>query len=88
MTVQTDLESQGHPARPAAGLRVAITGGTSGLGLALVKELLARGASVAFAARDRERVARVARDNPGTHGISGDVSSKDDIYPMAMQITG
>jgi NAD(P)-dependent dehydrogenase (short-subunit alcohol dehydrogenase family) len=88
MTVQTDLESSGHPARPAAGLRVAITGGTSGLGLALVKELLARGASVAFAARDSGRVARVAREHPGAHGISGDVSSKDDIYPMALQITG
>jgi NAD(P)-dependent dehydrogenase (short-subunit alcohol dehydrogenase family) len=31
------------------GLRVAITGGTSGLGLALVRLLVARGAQVAFA---------------------------------------
>jgi NAD(P)-dependent dehydrogenase (short-subunit alcohol dehydrogenase family) len=33
------------------GLRVAITGGTSGLGLALVRLLVARGAQVAFVAR-------------------------------------
>ena len=70
------------------GVRVAITGGTSGLGLALVKELRQRGARVAFVARTRERVAQVAEENPGTHGIVGDVASKNDIYPMAIQITG
>ena len=70
------------------GLRVAITGGTSGLGLALVRELRRRGARVAFVARTRERVAQVAQENPGAHGIVGDVASKNDIYPMAIQITG
>ena len=71
-----------------SGLRVAITGGTSGLGLALLRELVGRGARVAFVARTRERVEQVARENPGTHGIVGDVSAKNDIYPMAIQITG
>jgi NAD(P)-dependent dehydrogenase (short-subunit alcohol dehydrogenase family) len=70
------------------GLRIAITGGTSGLGLALVRELLDRGAQVAFVARTREQVERVAREHPGAHGIVGDVSKKDDIYPIALQITG
>jgi NAD(P)-dependent dehydrogenase (short-subunit alcohol dehydrogenase family) len=70
------------------GLRVAITGGTSGLGLALVHALVRDGARVAFVARGRERVDRIAREHPGTHGITGDVSSKDDIYPIAMQILG
>src|ERR1051325_7412650 len=70
------------------GMRIAITGGTSGLGLALVRELSQRGARVAFVARTRERVAQVAQENRGTHGIVGDVSSKNDIYPMAIQITG
>jgi len=69
-------------------VRVAITGGTSGLGLALVRELLSRGARVAFVARTRERVEQVARENPGAHGIVGDVAAKNDIYPMAIQITG
>jgi NAD(P)-dependent dehydrogenase (short-subunit alcohol dehydrogenase family) len=69
-------------------LRIAVTGGTSGLGLALVHAWLARGARVAFVARGRERVDQVARDHPGAHGIVGDVSSKDDIYPIAMQIVG
>src|SRR5689334_18234927 len=70
------------------GMRIAITGGTSGLGLALVRELSQRGARVAFVARTRERVAQVAQENRGTHGIVGDVSKKEDIYPMAIQITG
>jgi NAD(P)-dependent dehydrogenase (short-subunit alcohol dehydrogenase family) len=70
------------------GVRVAVTGGTSGLGLALVRELRRRGARVAFVARGRERVERVARECPGAHGIVGDVSLKDDIYPIALQILG
>ena len=76
------------PADPFAGLRIAITGGTSGLGLALVQEFLACGARVAFIARGRELVQRVAREHPGAHGIVGDVSAKNDIYPIAMQVIG
>ena len=70
------------------GLRVAITGGTSGLGLALVRELLSKGARVAFVARTRERVEQVVNENPGAHGIVADVSVKEEIYPTALQITG
>ena len=77
-----------NPANPFANLRIAITGGTSGLGLALVHLLHEQGARVAFVARHRERVDEVAREHPGTHGIVADVSVKDDIYPMALQILG
>jgi NAD(P)-dependent dehydrogenase (short-subunit alcohol dehydrogenase family) len=70
------------------GLRVAITGGTSGLGLALVRHLLAGGADVAFVARGRDGVARVSREQPSAHGIVGDVSRKDDIHPIAIQVLG
>jgi NAD(P)-dependent dehydrogenase (short-subunit alcohol dehydrogenase family) len=68
------------------GLRVAITGGTSGLGLALVREWRGRGAHVAFVARGHERVALVADEHEGVHGIVGDVSRKDQVYPIALQI--
>ena len=71
-----------------AGLRVAITGGTSGLGLALVDQLHKAGARVAFVARGRDRVEAVQRRYPGTHGIVGDISSKDAIYPIALQVLG
>lgn len=73
---------------PLAGLRVAITGGTAGLGLALVRHLLDRGAHVAFVARHRGRVTRVAAAHAGSHGIVGDVADKEAIYPIAMQIVG
>jgi NAD(P)-dependent dehydrogenase (short-subunit alcohol dehydrogenase family) len=69
------------------GLRVAVTGGTSGLGLALVQALRDRGAHVALVARQPQRVADVAREHPGTHGIAGDVSRKDETYPIALRIT-
>src|SRR6476469_789389 len=68
------------------GRRVAITGGTSGLGLALVREWHGRGARVAFVARTPGRVEQVARDLAGVHGIVGDVSLKDEIHPVALQI--
>jgi NAD(P)-dependent dehydrogenase (short-subunit alcohol dehydrogenase family) len=69
-------------------LRTAVTGGTSGLGRALVAELLSRGARVAFVARHGDEVRRTAHQLRGSHGIVGDVSRKDDIYPVALQITG
>jgi len=70
------------------GLRVAITGGTSGLGLALVRELLDRGARVGFVARGRDGVERVEHGYPDSHGIVGDVSKKSDIHPIAIQVMG
>ena len=70
------------------GLRIAITGGTSGLGLALVRRLADAGADVAFIARRRSGVERVGRQYPGAHGIVGDVSQKDEIHPIAIQLLG
>jgi NAD(P)-dependent dehydrogenase (short-subunit alcohol dehydrogenase family) len=68
------------------GLRVAVTGGTSGLGLALVRQLAGGGADVAFVARTAAAVERTAKET-GAHGIIGDVGKKDDIYPIALQVT-
>jgi NAD(P)-dependent dehydrogenase (short-subunit alcohol dehydrogenase family) len=69
-------------------LRVAITGGTSGLGRALVHALDERGAAVAFVARHRDGVERVCRERPRVFGIVGDVSRKEDIHPIAIQVLG
>jgi NAD(P)-dependent dehydrogenase (short-subunit alcohol dehydrogenase family) len=74
--------------RPRTPLRVAVTGGTSGLGLALVEAFAARGDRVAFVARDGARVQRVARAVEGSHGIVGDVAKKEDAHPIALQIGG
>ncbi|MER9072796.1 SDR family oxidoreductase [Mesorhizobium sp. M0904] len=68
------------------GLRVAVTGGTSGLGMALVRQLTAQGACVAFVARTAANVERIA-DETGAHGIVGDVGKKEDTYSIALQVT-
>ena len=71
------------------GKRVAITGGTAGLGLALLHEFTGRGADVAFIARRPDGVIRVAQKyGRGAHGIVGDVSIKDDIHRIALQVLG
>ncbi len=71
-----------------SGVRAVVTGGTAGLGLALVEELVRRGADVAFVARTAERVLEVERATERAHGIVGDVSKKEDIHPIALQILG
>jgi NAD(P)-dependent dehydrogenase (short-subunit alcohol dehydrogenase family) len=70
------------------GVRVAVTGGTAGLGLALVHELVEQGAQVAFIARRPDVVQQVQRTYPGAVGIVGDLASKDEIYPIALEILG
>jgi NAD(P)-dependent dehydrogenase (short-subunit alcohol dehydrogenase family) len=68
-------------------LRVAVTGGTSGLGLALVQLLTGRGTRVAFVARSAQIVERIAGAT-GAFGIVGDIGNKNDTYSIATQITG
>lgn len=75
-------------ARSFGGRRVAITGGTAGLGLALVRELVSRGADVAFIARKPDGVVRVTQESGRPHGVIGDVSSKEDIHRIALQVLG
>ena len=75
-----------HSVQPRTALRVAVTGGTSGLGRALVEALAARGDAVAFVARDAARVRAVAAAVPGSHGIVGDVAAKDDAHAIALQV--
>jgi NAD(P)-dependent dehydrogenase (short-subunit alcohol dehydrogenase family) len=67
------------------GLRVAVTGGTSGLGLALVRLLRGHGATVALVARTVAAVERVARET-GACGVVGDVGRKEEIHPIALEI--
>lgn len=73
--------------RSLRGMRIVVTGGTAGLGRALVSELTARGAKVGFVARRRERVEQVEREVSGSVGVVGDVGNKDDIHPIALQLT-
>jgi NAD(P)-dependent dehydrogenase (short-subunit alcohol dehydrogenase family) len=83
---EADMNQANETGDDLAGLRIAITGGTSGLGHALVREWSARGAAVAFVARTRGDVERITRELPGTAGIAGDISKKSDNHPVALQI--
>lgn len=78
----------GHTAAYPSPVRIAITGGTSGLGLALAREWHARGARVAFVARNPARVGRMAESLAGSHGIVGDVADKAQIHRIALQVSG
>lgn len=71
-----------------AGYRIAVTGGTSGLGLALAREWHREGARVAFVARTGSEVERIAAELPGSIGIVGDVARKEDIHAIALQALG
>lgn len=73
---------------PLAGRRIFVTGGTSGLGLALVRAAHARGALVGFVARTASAVEALARELPGSVGIVGDVADKTAVHRIALQLTG
>ena len=77
-----------HSDIPRPPLRVAVTGGTSGLGRALVEAFAGRGDAVAFVGRDAARVRATAAAVGGSHGIVGDVAKKTDAHPIALQIGG
>src|SRR5690348_4246951 len=68
--------------------RILVTGGTSGLGRALVAQFLGRGAKVAFVARHRQTVDETLETLPAAHGIVADVARKEDIHPIAIQAVG
>lgn len=56
-----------------------VTGGASGIGLAVTKALAAAGARVTIASRDIDRVNAVADDIEGVSGVALDVSDPDSI---------
>jgi gluconate 5-dehydrogenase len=62
----------------ADGVRVLVTGGTSGLGAAMAAALVDAGARVAVTGRDADR-ARAAGDRLGATGVGMDVRDEDDV---------
>jgi NAD(P)-dependent dehydrogenase (short-subunit alcohol dehydrogenase family) len=72
MEITIDEAHGGVPTQGLQGQRVLITGGTRGLGLAMVKSLLARGARVTVLARHRAGLGEVER--LGADGMQGDAT--------------
>jgi NAD(P)-dependent dehydrogenase (short-subunit alcohol dehydrogenase family) len=60
-------------------LKVLVTGGTSGLGLAMASALAAAGATVALAGRSAARADAAAAELPGAAGIELDVRDESSV---------
>jgi short-subunit dehydrogenase len=63
--------------RHIPGLRVLVTGGSSGVGRAVAVELAARGARVLATARRAERLAELQRAVPGIEILAGDITAAE-----------
>ncbi len=68
-----------------AGTRVLVTGGTSGLGLAMATALARAGAAVVLTSRSAERAAAVAAELPEATGIGADVRDAAAVARLAEQ---
>jgi len=66
---------------------ILITGGTSGIGLELAKQLLARGNTVLITGRDRARLEETKRALPAVHIYGSDVSDPTAIKALFETVT-
>ena len=60
-------------------MRVLVTGGTSGLGLAMASALATSGAMVALTGRSGQQASSVAAELPGAVGIEMDVRDESSV---------
>src|SRR4051812_11768726 len=76
------------------GSRVLVTGGTSGIGLAVAEAFLEEGAKVGIIGRSAERMAaaleklRSARPDGAVVGAAGDVADEDSLCAAVDQVAG
>ena len=66
---------------------ILITGGTSGIGLELVKQLTDRGACVIITGRKEARLRDVKKRFPHVHTFQSDVSKPNDVEKLYDQVT-
>lgn len=66
---------------------ILITGGGSGIGLALAVQLQALGNTVIVTGRDQSKLDRIKRDHPRVHSIQSDVSDPQAIFSLYERVT-
>ena len=64
-----------------------VTGGSSGLGLAIARALAAEKAKVVIVARDADRLQAAARQIAAT-GIAADVTRQEDVVRLVNTVVG
>lgn len=69
------------------GRTVLITGGTSGIGFEMARQLIARGNTVVITGRDQRRLQEAKSRLPLVHTIESDASKPEDIEGLLRQIT-
>ena len=67
-------------------MRVLITGGTSGIGKALVITFLRRNARVAICGRHRESLEKVREKHPEIRAYKADITVRDEIVCLKAQL--
>jgi uncharacterized oxidoreductase len=65
---------------------ILITGGTSGIGMELARQLLAAGNTVLITGRDSERIQKATQSLKGVHAFQSDASDPVDIAALHRQI--
>jgi uncharacterized oxidoreductase len=70
------------------GRTVLITGGTSGIGIELAQQLIARGNTVIVTGRDLDRLSAARKAVPGLHGLQCDVSDPASIELLFKTVSG
>ena len=66
---------------------ILITGGTSGIGLELARQLLARGNTVIVTGRDPDKLSEAKRLLPSLHAFQSDVTDPDAIAVLYRNVT-
>lgn len=65
---------------------ILITGATSGIGLELAKQLIARGNTVLITGRDAAKLMQVKRELPAVHTFQSDVTKPEEIAALGQRI--
>ncbi len=69
-----------------AGRTILITGGTSGIGLELARQLVARRNTVIITGRDQQRLKETESALPGIHTMQSDASKPDEIRALLQRV--